>query len=116
MILQPARKESAMPSTAPRAVTPFVILLLCVGLAPGCGGSGNQSESAIKGLSKEEADQMNAGSSKFDNAQDPPFKAQTWFAAGQLAESQGNSAAAIKHYEQALKLDPKHQPSLYRLG
>lgn len=44
------------------------------------------------------------------------MKANTRFAAGQLAESQGNFDAAIHQYNKALDIDPKHLPSLYRLG
>jgi tetratricopeptide (TPR) repeat protein len=49
-------------------------------------------------------------------AKDPPMRANTRFAAGQLAESQGNFDAAIHQYNKALDIDPKHLPSLYRLG
>jgi tetratricopeptide (TPR) repeat protein len=49
-------------------------------------------------------------------AKDPPLKANTRFAAGQVAESQGNFDAAISEYNKALDIDPKHLPSLYRLG
>jgi tetratricopeptide (TPR) repeat protein len=49
-------------------------------------------------------------------AQDPPLMANTRYAAGQLAEAQGNFDAAINQYDKALDIDPKHLPSLYRLG
>jgi len=52
----------------------------------------------------------------FEITKDPPFTAQTHFAAGQLAESQNNPASAIDQYERAIKLEPKHSASLYRLG
>ncbi len=52
----------------------------------------------------------------FESSQDPPFTAQTHFAAGQLAESHGAYDKAIEQYQKALKLDPRHLPSLYRIA
>ncbi len=49
-------------------------------------------------------------------AKDPPLRANTRYAAGQVAESQGNFDAAMSEYDKALDLDPKHLPSLYREG
>ncbi len=45
-----------------------------------------------------------------------PLTANTHFAAGQLAESEGDFGRAIDQYNQALKIDPMNQMSLYRLG
>ena len=45
-----------------------------------------------------------------------PLTAETRFAAGQLAESGGDLGQAVGQYESALKLDPRHAPSLLRLG
>lgn len=53
---------------------------------------------------------------KFDLAKDPPFTATTHFAAGQLAESQGNLGRAIEQYNKALAIDAMHVQTLYRLG
>ncbi|HEY8667404.1 MAG TPA: tetratricopeptide repeat protein, partial [Tepidisphaeraceae bacterium] len=50
------------------------------------------------------------------DTKDPAFTAETRFAAGQLAESQENFDGALHQYEAALKIDPKHMPSLYRSG
>lgn len=44
------------------------------------------------------------------------INAQTRFAAGQLAESQGLTDQAISQYHEALKSSPGHAASLYRLG
>ena len=41
---------------------------------------------------------------------DPPIGIETRLAAGQLAETRGNLAAAGKQYREALKVDPKHAP------
>jgi len=47
---------------------------------------------------------------------DPAITAETFYAAGQLAESQELLDRAITQYDKALKLNPDHLPSLYRLG
>ncbi len=62
----------------------------------------------------DQADRMNAGRSSFDEAKDPPFNANTHFAAGQLAESQSNPEKAIAQYAKALQLDPRLSAALYR--
>ncbi|HYO08642.1 MAG TPA: tetratricopeptide repeat protein [Tepidisphaeraceae bacterium] len=56
------------------------------------------------------------GTDKFDVAREPALNPDTRFAAGQLAESQGKMDCAMVQYEQALRLDAKHVPSLYRMG
>jgi tetratricopeptide (TPR) repeat protein len=63
----------------------------------------------------------NSGASKsqpdeFGSVSNPPIVANTHFAAGQLAESEGRLPQAIDQYNQALSGDPKHLDSLYRLG
>jgi tetratricopeptide (TPR) repeat protein len=47
---------------------------------------------------------------------DTPITANTHFAAGQLAETQGDVPRAIAQYQAALAVDPKFQPALLRLG
>jgi tetratricopeptide (TPR) repeat protein len=49
-------------------------------------------------------------------AKDPPFTAATHFAAGRLAEAQGDDKHAVEHYVAALKLDPKHKEVTYALA
>jgi tetratricopeptide (TPR) repeat protein len=75
-----------------------------------------KDEGAIQGVSSSDAARLNAQHSTFETAQDPPVTAQTRFAAGQLSEAENNPVNAAKQYEEALKLDPNHAPSLYRLG
>ncbi len=53
---------------------------------------------------------------KFVEAKDPAINANTRFAAGQLSESSEKPENAIAQYEEALKIDPDHEASLYRLG
>lgn len=93
----------------------ITILLLGSFLLSGCVMQ-NQNPGALQGVSSSAVDQLNADHGHFDTIKDPPFTAHTRFAAGQLAESQGAIPMAIEQYKAALKLDPKHQPSLYRLG
>jgi len=88
-------------------------LTVIVVVVSGCAGGSNES---IKSLSQDDADRLNNTRSHFDSATDPAFTAPTHFAAGRLAESQGAPQAAVEQYKEALKLDPKHQPSIYRLG
>ncbi len=88
-------------------------LVVSTFLVAGCSNSNN---GGITGINSDQAAQINASRDPFDNTQDPPITAQTHFAAGQLAEAQGESAAAVKQYKEALKLDPKHKKSLYRLA
>ena len=53
---------------------------------------------------------------KFETTEDPPLKAKTHFAAGQLAESQGDYKTAIEQYWTAVKIDGKYKDALFRLG
>src|SRR2546428_14105923 len=61
-----------------------------------------------------------AGSASADqrvgSTPEPALNADTRFAAGQLAESQGKFDCATIQYEQALRLKADHVPSLYRLA
>lgn len=94
------------------------ILFVCACFLAGAGCARDQKDApaAVAGINGEEADRMNATHARFETSEDPPLNAQTYFAAGQLAESRQDAANAIKQYRQALKQDPRHQPSLYRLG
>ena len=49
-------------------------------------------------------------------APEPELNVDTRFAAGRLAETQGQVECAVVQYEQALRLKPDHVASLYRLG
>lgn len=76
-------------------------------------GCGNSDRPVVRGVSSHTAEELNARGGRFDG-EDPPFNAQTHFAAGQLAETQGAPGAALGQYAAALKLEPGHLPSLYR--
>ena len=77
---------------------------------------GNKDQSGYQKLDSETAADMNAQRSQFDAGKEPPLTVETRYAAGQLAESRNQPAAAVVQYQEALKLDPMHQPSLYRLA
>jgi tetratricopeptide (TPR) repeat protein len=47
---------------------------------------------------------------------EPALNANTRFAAGQVAETQGDPGRAIQQYEEAVKLDPKASEPLLRIG
>lgn len=77
----------------------------------------SKDESAsIKGLSADDAAKLNGERSTAWEGEDPPIQAQTHFAAGQLAESQGDFPTAILQYRKALALDPQLGAAMYRLG
>lgn len=52
----------------------------------------------------------------FEKSKDPPIAAQTYLAAGQLAESQGRLVQASQQYSRALWLKPDYQEAMYRQG
>lgn len=53
---------------------------------------------------------------EFERSGDSPVNADTYFAAGQLAETQDAGPKAEEAYRKALELDSKHKGSLFRLG
>src|SRR5258707_114753 len=52
----------------------------------------------------------------FEKVKDPEVRPHTHFAAGQLAESQGQLERAAQQYRAALKQDPKFAMAMFRLG
>lgn len=54
--------------------------------------------------------------SEFDKAKNPAITAKTHFAAGQLAESQGDFVHAIEQYQKALQLNPQYADAMFRLA
>jgi tetratricopeptide (TPR) repeat protein len=99
-----------------RGLLSLLSLLVAVMGLGGCAGNRAKGPGDVANLERQDAQAMNAEHSGFDSGKDPAFTVQTHFAAGQLAESQGAGPAAIQQYRAALKLDPHHLPSLYRLG
>lgn len=103
----------SMRSHIPSRFKILATLILPVMLT-GCASSSN--DATVKGLSSNDADKLNSDRSPFDSSKDPPISADTRFAAGRFAEVQGQYPAALGQYSEALRIDPKHEPSLYRLG
>lgn len=100
---------------------PYTLMGLVIGslaiTLPGCSNpSANENDAAMKNVGVNDAQNLSASRTTFESSEDPPFQAGTRFAAGQLAESQGQPDLALEQYREAIKLDPKHQPSLYKLG
>jgi tetratricopeptide (TPR) repeat protein len=91
----------------------LIALSLLLFISAGCGHS-TGSNSTITGISSDQAGTIQSQRNPFETAQDPPITADTHFAAGQLAETQGDYAGALKQYKEALKLEPKHKRALYR--
>lgn len=81
------------------------------------GGGKKEADPTIRPVGKDQAALVNVdATSEFDKVKDPKINADTWFAAGQLHESQGSLPAAIDQYNQALRVNDEHHGALYRLG
>lgn len=91
-----------------------VLLGMAAGIF-GCGGKKEQPE--IRPVGHDKAAMLPVDlTSDFDRVKEPKIGPDTWFAAGQLQESQGNAKAAIEQYERVLKANDEHHGALYRLG
>jgi tetratricopeptide (TPR) repeat protein len=88
-----------------------LILLLLVLIPTACNHS-NSGNSAMTSAAPDVA--ISTQRNPFETSQDPPITAETHFAAGQLAETQGDSAGALKQYKETLRLEPSHKRALYR--
>jgi tetratricopeptide (TPR) repeat protein len=87
-----------------------LLLALNVALIGGCAA---KDPSAAARAKRQKTD------AEWNSAEPQPeaaINADTRFAAGQLAESQGQADQAVAQYREALKLNPAHAASLYRLG
>ncbi len=93
--------------TSLKSLRSLTAVLLLIG---GCHSSKDTTSAA------ERANKITAADVKFETSEDPPVKAKTHFAAGQLAETQGDYPVAIEQYWAALKLQPRYREPLYRLG
>jgi tetratricopeptide (TPR) repeat protein len=93
-----------------------LLLPFAVAGAGGCDRNKQANEQREREIAQRQKGEANAQADEFENSEDPPFTAETRFAAGQLAESQGQFDTAIGQYREALKLNPKHLDSMFRLG
>jgi tetratricopeptide (TPR) repeat protein len=94
----------------------IVVAIGIVLLATGCFSNHQQQQTDGALGVNDDARQMSEAKSFFDTQKDPPLNADTHFAAGQLKEAEGSYDLAIEQYKQALKIDPNHVPTLFRLG
>jgi tetratricopeptide (TPR) repeat protein len=99
-------------------LTVMVALLSVSLIAGGCAGSKKKKqEKEQQAAAKRQADeQAMSPRDTFEGSGDPPITADTRFAAGQFAESQGNVPNAIAQYQATLKLDANHLGAMFRLG
>jgi tetratricopeptide (TPR) repeat protein len=81
-----------------------------------CACSSNHPSASLQGLTPNQAEKMSNENAKIKEAKSPPVTANTRFAAGQLAETEGQFDNAIHQYTVALELDPKFLPAFCRLG
>src|SRR6185503_5793529 len=80
-----------------RKVVAIAAFLMVVLSASGCG-----EKAGVRGVSPEQARQLNGERSAFETSEDPPINAQTYFAAGMVAESHNDFAGAAKQYGEVL--------------
>jgi tetratricopeptide (TPR) repeat protein len=79
------------------------------------GGTGCAKDGAAA-MSRSDADRLKNEKAKAEFIQDRPLTAESHFAAGQVAEMQGDQGRAVEQYELALKIDPKQPGSLFRMA
>ena len=98
---------------SPAAAVLSLALLLAGG--GGCGGSSQPQGGTNEQAAARDANRL-APRDEFEAGKEVPISADTHFAAGQFAESQGNLNQAMEQYRKALKLNPKHRDALFRTG
>ena len=86
-------------------IAPAIVLVL-----DGC----STTDGPVSGVNADKALAMNQERNAFETSEDPPIAAKTYFAAGQLAEANGDLPAAVWQYAQTIRLDPKHHRALFR--
>lgn len=92
---------------------------LAAALALGAGVGCNQNKKPPQETTASKYKLLNGSTSDhsdFATAKEPTPNLDTRFAAGRLAETQGQLEAAAGQYTEALHLKSDHVPSLYRLG
>ena len=79
---------------------------LLLAVVAGCHSSNPQQDAA----------RQQAMRDKFEVSHDPPIQAQTFFASGQLLQSQERFAEAIEQYKKAISVTPSYLDALYGLA
>ena len=88
----------------------FALLGLTLAFGAGCGGPPPGSQQNLTAADREKL----APRDEFEAGKEVAIMADTHFAAGRLAESQGNMAVATEQYEKTLRINPKHREALFR--
>src|SRR5688500_18118226 len=90
-----------------------VCLVLGVSFAGGCGAPPPPGQMNQR-MTTEDRARLNAGPrDDFEAGKEVPIGADTHFAAGQFAESQGKMNLAMEQYRKAMTLNPNHRPTLF---
>jgi len=92
-----------------RSILSFVLAPGLVLAVDGC----STNNGPVSGVNPDKALAMNQERNAFETSEDPPIAAGTYFAAGQLAEANGDLPAAAWQYAQAVRLDPKNRRALF---
>lgn len=96
-----------------RAIVACVVVIFSGVLASGCASkNAKKNQNGSSGASGKDSHTPDA----FEAGGDPPFNANTRFAAGQLAESQNQFDKATQQYQEALKLEPNHLGAEFSLA
>ncbi len=89
---------------------------LAAALLAGCSQTNKTDHAASDNKDLTASSQQDGAKDGFDRGPEPAFNPNTHFADGQVCESEGHLDCAQVQYDQALRLNPKHIPSLYRMG
>jgi tetratricopeptide (TPR) repeat protein len=87
----------------------------------GCAKKGDQASGQSNSAwanQKPKGNQANRSQPRddFERGKEEPIGPDTYFAAGQLSETQDAASRAEEYYGKALEVDPMHKGSLFRLG
>jgi tetratricopeptide (TPR) repeat protein len=93
-----------------RSIARTLLAALLVLALDGC----SKDSGPVSGVNADKALAMNQERNAFETSEDPPIAAETYFAAGQLAETNGDLTAAVWQYGQAVRLDARHHRALFR--
>lgn len=111
-------------NTQRRLRTPVTALAACaltaaavLPLLGGCGGPPPPGQAGAQQHLTAADDQARlAPRDDFEAGREVPIGADTHFAAGQLAETQGNLSQAMDQYRKALRINPNHREALFRVA
>jgi tetratricopeptide (TPR) repeat protein len=95
----------------------IILCVMMLMIVAGCASKKKRDAKKTAATENQPPKLINRTTSTFETmSDDPPLNANTRFAAGQLAEAQGDRERAVNQYREALKIEPHHQNALFRLG